>query len=113
MFSAEEVTAVQLRIGGQQTTLLDKLLEAISWSLAEVDSALLLDLAETEAETVALMTREPQPMQGCLSFWPAHIEQAIANGELRKGIAIDRAASSGLRYGDVAGAVSTTDAGAR
>lgn len=76
----------------RQKTLLKKVVEAIAWCTAELNSGLFLDLGETEPEAMALLARDRTHLQDGMNFWPEHVRQAIESGELRADIDIAKAA---------------------
>lgn len=83
--------------GGQQAvrkqkTLLKKVVEAIAWCTAELNSGLFLDLGETEPEAMAMLARDGAHLQDGMNFWPEHVRRAIESGELRADIDIEKAA---------------------
>lgn len=75
----------------RQKTLLKKVVELIVWSTMEMGSGLFLDLGETEPETFARLARDRAHLHEGLNFWPEHVRQAIASGELRSDIDVGQA----------------------
>lgn len=76
----------------KQKTLLKKVVEAIAWCTAELNSGLFLDLGETEPEAMAMLARDSAHLQEGMNFWPEHVRLAIESGELRSDIDVIKAA---------------------
>lgn len=77
----------------KQKTLLKKVVEAIAWCTAELNSGLFLDLGETEPEAMAMLARDSAHLQEGMNFWPEHVQLAIESGELRADIDVIKAAN--------------------
>lgn len=76
----------------KQKTLLKKVVEAIAWCTAELNSGLFLDLGQTEPAAMALLARDSGHLRDGMNFWPEHVRQAIEAGELRADIDIAKTA---------------------
>jgi AcrR family transcriptional regulator len=63
-------------------TLVDKVTHAVVAGRRDTAEGLFASLAETEPETVAIMFLEPAFYARSVAFWPPHIEQARAAGEI-------------------------------
>jgi AcrR family transcriptional regulator len=63
-------------------TLVDKVTDAVVMGRKDAAEGIYASLAQTEPETVAIMYLSPDFYTRSKAFWPAHIEQARAAGEI-------------------------------
>ncbi|RLQ21544.1 TetR family transcriptional regulator [Seongchinamella sediminis] len=73
-------------------TLVDKVTHAVVAGRRDSEEGIFASLAQTEPETVAAMYLDPAFYQRSVAFWPPHIRQAQAAGEISA--AIDVAAAT-------------------
>jgi len=75
-------------------TLVDKVTHSVVNGRKRSSEGIFASLAETEPETVASMYLDPSFYQRSVAFWPPHIEQAKASGEIAADV--DTAAATDL-----------------
>lgn len=63
-------------------SLVDKVTHSVVTGRRQSSEGIFASLAETEPETVAAMYLDPSFYQRSVAFWPPHIEQAKALGEI-------------------------------
>jgi AcrR family transcriptional regulator len=78
-------------------TLVDKVTHAVVAGRRDTAEGLFASLAETEPETLATMFLEPAFYTRSVAFWPPHIEQARAAGEIDADIDIATATDFVMR----------------
>ena len=70
-------------------SLVEKLTESVISGRKDMREGIFARLAETEPETVSAMFLETAFYQRSVAFWPPHIEQAQASGEISASIPVD------------------------
>lgn len=63
-------------------SLVDKVAYSVITGRSQASEGMFASLAETEPETVAAMYLDPSFYRRSVAFWPPHIEQAKASGEI-------------------------------
>lgn len=78
-------------------TLVDKVTHAVVAGRRDSEEGIFASLAKTEPETVAAMYLDPAFYQRSVAFWPPHIRQAQAAGEISPDIDVDAATDFVMR----------------
>jgi AcrR family transcriptional regulator len=66
----------------KENSLLDKVTRSVVTGRKDMAEGIFASLAETEPETVAIMMLDSGSYQRSVDFWPPHIRQAQASGEI-------------------------------
>jgi AcrR family transcriptional regulator len=66
----------------KEPTLVDKVTRSVVSGRKDLEEGIFASLAETEPETVAMMFLDPESYRRSVSFWPPHVRQAQAAGEI-------------------------------
>ncbi len=78
-------------------TLVDKVTHAVVAGRKDTQEGIFASLAETEPETVASMYLDPAFYRRSVAFWPPHIKQAQARGEISGDLDVDAATDFVMR----------------
>lgn len=73
----------------RQPTLVDKLTQSVLAGRRDMREGLFAALALIEPETLAVMFLDPRFYQRSVSFWPPHVRQAQAAGEISAAANVD------------------------
>ncbi len=66
----------------EEPSLLDKLVQSVLWGRREIHRDLFRELSETDPDVVSTVLMDPVFFERSMGFWPAHLEQAAASGEI-------------------------------
>lgn len=78
-------------------SLVDKITESVMAARRDMREGFFARLAETEPETVSMMFLDSGFYQRSVAFWPPHIEQAKARGEISSEVATNVATDFVMR----------------
>jgi AcrR family transcriptional regulator len=73
----------------KQPTLVDKLTQSVLAGRKDMHEGLFAALAQIEPQTLAMMFLDPRYYQRSVSFWPPHVRQAQAAGEISADANVD------------------------
>ena len=75
----------------EERTLVDKVTYSVVHGRADKEEGIFASLAETEPETVSMMLLDSANYERSVAFWPPHIRQAQAEGEINPEIDVGMA----------------------
>ena len=78
-------------------TLVDKVTHSVVAGRKDTEEGIFASLAQTEPETVASMYLDPAFYGRSVAFWPPHIREAQANGEISADIEVSAATDFVMR----------------